>query len=363
MVFSNASADTPIRSRAAAFARGMHLPRPRFSCHVRHGDKQLREKGVRVQTRRRPRPPDRTNDQQQGEFSLGLADWFSTFCSNIQVRDGGTISMRYRRITKRLNLDFWKTDSETTHSLYVGSYGRGTAIAGFSDLDMLFELPNATYHRYKAYAGNGPSSLLQAVKTSINGTYNPTEIGGDGQVAVINFTDNLKFEVLPGFLNSDNKSYTHPDSNSGGSWKNTNPRTEIEAIRTRNGECNGNLVQLCRMMRAWKNKWGVDVGGLLIDTLAYQFIESWGNRDKSYFYYDLMCRDFFKYASEQSEEQEYWKAPGSGAYVYGKGRFQYKAKRCYNISLEAIAYETSDPKKEYSAKQKWREIFGAAFPD
>lgn len=131
---------------------------------------------------------------------MGLADWFSTFCANLQVKDGGTISMRYKRITKRLNLDFWKTDSDTAHSLYVGSYGRGTAIAGFSDLDMLFELPNVTYHQYKAYAGNGPSSLLQAVKTSMKGTYTTTGIGGDGQVAVVNFDDNLKFEVLPEFF-------------------------------------------------------------------------------------------------------------------------------------------------------------------
>jgi hypothetical protein len=227
---------------------------------------------------------------------------------------------------------------------------------------MVFELPNATYHQYKAHAGNGPSALLQVVKSSMKGTYSTTGIGGDGQVAVVEFTDNLKFEVLPAFINTDKISYTHPDSNDGGSWKSTNPRAEIDAIRSRNAACNGNLLPLCRMMRAWKKEWSVVIGGLLIDTLADQFIETWGHRDKSYLYYDFMCRDFFKYVSEQSETQTYWKAPGSGANVYGGG-FQYKAKRCYNISLEAIAYETATPKKEYSAKQKWREIFGTVFPD
>ena len=39
---------------------------------------------------------------------MGLADWFSSFCSNIQVQDGGTISRRYRAITHRLNTDFWE---------------------------------------------------------------------------------------------------------------------------------------------------------------------------------------------------------------------------------------------------------------
>ena len=76
-----------------------------------------------------------------------------------------------------------------------------------------------------------------------------------------------------------------------------------------------------------------------------------------------MCRDAFEWMSGQDEEQEHWKAPGSGSYVYGKKLFQYKAKRCYNISKEAIAHETADPKQEWAAKQKWRDIFGTTFPD
>ena len=61
---------------------------------------------------------------------MGLADWFSTFCSNIQVQDGGTISTRYKNITRRLNTDFWNTSSDTSHSLYVGSYGRNYSHSG-----------------------------------------------------------------------------------------------------------------------------------------------------------------------------------------------------------------------------------------
>jgi hypothetical protein len=63
------------------------------------------------------------------------------------------------------------------------------------------------------------------------------------------------------------------------------------------------LVPLCRMARAWKNKWDVKIGGLLIDTLAYQFIENYQYRDKSFLYYDFMCRDFFQWMSDQSETQ------------------------------------------------------------
>ncbi|MBU2851202.1 SMODS domain-containing nucleotidyltransferase [Acidithiobacillus ferrivorans] len=292
---------------------------------------------------------------------MGLGDWFSTFYTNLQVADGGTISQRYKNITKRLNTDFWNTASDTPHSLYVGSYGRNTAIQGFSDLDMIFQLPYSVYEKYNNYSGNGQSALLQAVKQSIEKTYSTTNIRADGQVIVVPFTDGISFEVVPAFINK-NDSFTFPNAN-GGSWQVTNPKPEIQAIRDRNASCNGNLVPLCRMARAWKRKWEVPIGGVLIDTLAYQFIDAWQYKDKSYLYYDYMCRDFFKWLSEQDSEQEYWKAPGSGQYVYGKGLFQYKAKRCYNISLEAIAHETATPKQEWSAKQKWRDIFGANFPD
>ena len=293
---------------------------------------------------------------------MGLANWFSTFCSNIQVQDGGTISTRYKTITRRLNTDFWDTNSDTSHSLYVGSYGRNTAIEGFSDLDMIFRLPFSVYERYDAYIGNGQSALLQEVKSSLVKTYSTTSIGADGQVILVRFTDGITFEIVPAFINNDD-SYTYPDANSGGSWRKTNPKPEINAIRDRNNACNGNLVPLCRMMRAWKSEWDVPIGGLLVDTLAYQFIDGWQHKDKSYLYYDYMCRDFFSFMANQDTEQEYWRAPGSEQYVYRKGLFHWKAKRCYNISLESIKYETANPKREWSAKQEWREIFGTSFPN
>ncbi len=292
---------------------------------------------------------------------MGLSNWFSDFCGNLQVKNKATISTRYKAITRRLNTDYWGTTSDTSHSFYVGSYGRNTAINGASDVDMIFQLPYATYQKYDNYSSNGQSALLQAIRNSISTTYSVTKIGADGQVILVPFNDGIVFELVPGFINNDH-SYTYPNSNGGGSWKTTNPKPEIAAIRARNTLCNNNLVPLCRMMRTWKSTWGVPIKGLLIDTLAYQFIDTWSHKDKSYLYYDFMCRDFFRYMADQSKTQEYWKAPGSGQYVYGKDRFQYRATRCYNIALEAIEHEMATPKREYSAKKKWREIFGTTFP-
>ena len=292
---------------------------------------------------------------------MGVAEWFTDFNQNLIIQDGGTISSRYKAITRRLNTDFRNSNSDTSHSYYVGSYGRNTAIKGISDLDIIFELPYEVYTQYNNYSGNGQSALLQQVRNSMQKTYSTTSISGNGQVVVVSFQDGITFEVVPEFINTD-KSYTYPDPNNYGSWKVTNPKPEIASVKERNASCNNNLIPLCRMMRAWKREWKVPIGGLLIDTLAYQFINSFPHKDKSYLYYDFMCRDFFKWMSEQDPEQEFWKAPGSNQKVNGKGLFQAKAKKCYNLSLEAILIAGDSNKKDTTAKQKWREIFGTEYP-
>lgn len=290
---------------------------------------------------------------------MSVSIWFETFCNNLLMTDDtvSTISYRYKRITKQLNKDFWASDSDTLHSLYVGSYGRGTEIH-VSDIDMIFQLPYSTYETYNNYTGNKQSSLLQAVKKSIENTYSPTYIRADGQVIKLDFTDGINFELVPAFINKDD-SYTFPDSNDGGSWKITNPKPEIAEMTLKNYEWNKNLKRLCRMARAWKDYCNVNMGGLLIDTLAYNFMTGWANKDKSYLYYDFMSRDFFKYLSDQSESQTYWLSPGARQYVYRKGNFEYKAKQAYNLAVEAIAKEKDYPT---TAKSKWREIYGTKFP-
>ena len=115
------------------------------------------------------------------------------------------------------------------------------------------------------------------------------------------------------------------------------------------------------MARAWKGNCNVPMSGILIDTLAYKFINDWEYKDKSYLYYDFMSRDFFKYLKELDEDQSYWLAPGSQRYVWKNGEFHTKAKTAYNNAVSAISYENSN--YSYSAKQKWREIYGTKFPE
>lgn len=70
------------------------------------------------------------------------------------------ISNRHNNIAKRVNYDFRGLSESTSYTRYVGSYGRGTAIEGISDIDMLMVLPYDTYCKYNNYNCNGQSALL-----------------------------------------------------------------------------------------------------------------------------------------------------------------------------------------------------------
>ena len=191
------------------------------------------------------------------------------------------ISYRYKRITRAINREFWDSESVTAHSFYVGSYGRGTAI-DTSDIDILMELPRDMYNQYDAHKGNGQSCLLQTVKNAILETFPHSDVRGDGQVVVVNFTDGIKFEILPAFKNLDywgrwTGKYDYPDSNMGGNWLSTNPKAEQEAMKQKNRESNGLLYDTCRHMRHIRGTHfkSYHLPGIVIDSFAYHNIGNW----------------------------------------------------------------------------------------
>lgn len=192
-----------------------------------------------------------------------------------------TISERYRRVTRVVNRAFWDSESETAHSRYVGSYGRGTAI-DTSDIDILIELPRAKYEQYDARKGNGQSQLLQALKDAILGTYPRSDIKADGQVVDIFFSDGMKFEILPAFQQLDwsgnwNGKYDYPDSNMGGNWLTTDPKAEQQAMKRKNIETNGLLFDTCQHMRQIRDNHfsSYHLSGIVIDSYVYHHIGDW----------------------------------------------------------------------------------------
>lgn len=283
---------------------------------------------------------------------MGISEDFEELLDNLQLTNNDTISLRYGEVTSALNREFRDTDSKTANSLRVGSIGRFTAISGVSDLDMIYIMPASKWDDYK---NGGQYKLLKAAKDAISARYPTTTVKVDRLVVRVLYKD-FHIEAQPAFELKDG-SFKYPDTAGDGSWKITKPREEIDEMAASNARKNRNLRRLCKMARAWKNKHGVAMGGLLIDTLAYNFLESTDAYDtRSYYYYDYMTRDFFEYLSEE-DDHEFYAAVGSRQRVNVKKKFQTKAKKTYELCQTAIS--ASGQKNE---RQKWRDVFGKAYP-
>lgn len=283
---------------------------------------------------------------------MKVSEVFDGILENLKVDNKTAIAARRDEIAKSLNKEFRALAGSTDYTRMAGSFGRGTAIRGISDLDMLYILPASIRDDYKSESG--PARILARIRKAVLTRYSSTDIKVDKCVTVVQFK-NFKFEIQPVFENND-QSFDYPDTYAK-NWKTTKPRREITAIRTADDHTRGNLRNLCKIARAWKNAHGVAIGGLLIDTLAYNFFRSTANYNAATTEkYDRMVRDFFKFLSEE-EDHEHYGALGSGQRVKVKKRFQGKAKRAYERCLDAI-----DTEGKSTMDKNWKAIFGKPAP-
>ena len=230
-------------------------------------------------------------------------------------------------ITKKLNSTYYFVDGDAlSHSYIVGSVGRKTAIKNSSDIDMIFDLPSKIFNQFDSYSSNGQSALLQEIKNTIAERYPNTELKGDGQIVSIEFSK-YTIELVPGFKQKDN-TFKYPDSNEGGKWKITNPLAEQE-------ECNfiakkkTVYLDVCRLIRKWKNNKGFRFKGLLIDTLTHDCLLN--DLKSSSLLESLLAT--IEYCSKQDRNQSYWYALGSNQKIYNddRGSFVIKAQKAFNM--------------------------------
>jgi hypothetical protein len=286
---------------------------------------------------------------------MKTSEIFDGLLANLKVgAKVATVRARRDEITKALNKNFRDEDACVDYRLMVGSFGRHTAIKTISDLDMIFILPSGLRDDYSDV--NGPRRMLERVRNVLKARYQNTDIRVDQCVVRVQFTSNsFKFEVQPAFENADG-SFEYPDTKAE-SWKTTKPRAEIKATKECSDRTTTNMRHLARMTRAWKNANGVNIGGLVIDTLVYNFFEQTGAYDSANTgSFDLMARDFFEFLKDEPEK-DYYLALGSRQRVYVKAKFQAKAKKAYKRCVDAIESEG-----KAAAVKKWREVFGTSVP-
>lgn len=287
---------------------------------------------------------------------MNIEKTFSSFCDDIRLASIETYEASIKAIIKKLNDVYYELDSDEEHGLLVGSIGRQTAIKGVSDVDLIFEMPQDVFDKYDEYSdgSNGQSKLLQEVKSYLLERYPKTDISGDGQVVVIEFTS-YTIELLPAFKQSDD-SYLYPDTHDGGSWKKTDPKPEQVASLNANEKSNGNFTSICNTLRCWKDYAGFKFGGLLIDTLVHNFFNRYSDLNIASFgdYIDILTKVFDYLLSHSS----------SAPYLHALGSYQvleFESEPNFLTFSEKALDKIQNAKNDEEIEEAFIEILGSKF--
>lgn len=276
---------------------------------------------------------------------------FRKTSENLKVDNVDTIHGRRDGITRLLNKEFRDSESVDNNRFYIGSFGRNTAIRGVSDLDLLYILPPSSKQAY--LKDSGSKKVLERVRRAVLARYPATSVRVDRLVVVIQF-QNFRFEIQPVFDVEDGK-FLRPDTHAD-EWKVVNPRAEIEAFSEANKDRSGTPRRLARLVRAWKRKTGVEMNGLLIDTMVFRFFEQEASVYEFASNPDYLVRDFFEFLGEQPKQTTF-RAMGSGQVIDVVKNFQSKAKRASKLAQDAI-----DAKSVSSMSNHWKKVFGTFVP-
>ncbi|WP_299441889.1 hypothetical protein [uncultured Aquimarina sp.] len=292
---------------------------------------------------------------------MSISANFNMFCNQLEVsaKKKSIISLRYNSISKKLNNDFWNINT-SYGGVYVGCYGRETANDGIKEVDMIFEMPSHLLLQYEECGGKCQARFLEDVRRSIATMYPKSNVDKEKHIIKVRFSDGMHFNVLPAFI-KDGGDYICADLTGNGIWNTKKPIHLIEAIKEVDKVTNHNLTKLCKMAKAWKQNCKVRIKDILIDTLAYEFLRSTKKTYESYSNFDVMCLDFFKFLMKQEPSKIIWNGVGNSQQIHNPDNFRYKAIVAHFKAENAIKLENIG--KKWSARQKWKEIFGYKFPE
>lgn len=292
--------------------------------------------------------------------TMSVADKFKIFVNNLSEENQKAPARVLKTIALAMNDQYWHIKSDLKNVHPIGSYGRGTAIKGTRNVNLLLVLPPEVFLRADTWAGNGQMELLKELKQELIKVYPETVMKEEdkGQI-IIPFQGGIEFEVIPGFLNPQGN-YYYPNMSDEGSWNEFNPIKEIDIINEHNYKYAGKVKHLGKMMRAWKEVNNVPISGILLDTLILDFMDEWEGRHRSFQSYGIMTLDFFEFLAAKKDDKDHWYARGSNRKLQRTGLFGDMANLAYQKTCRAIDWEKSGDAKR--ANRCWQEIYGSYFP-
>lgn len=291
---------------------------------------------------------------------VGVTKRFRTFHSNMFPSDNQIADANQKEcnVRKCLHRAYYGQRTDTPAGLVVGSWGKNTAIAPPSDIDVFFELPTQEFERINNLSGNKQSRLLQEVKGHLEVTYPQTNVRGDGQVVTVAF-NTITVEVVPVFRLNDQGQFLMPDTNDGGTWKAINPTADYSFIQASDLLSNNNVRPIIRMLKAWKKHCNVPIKSYQLELLVSDFFLNYEFREQDLFYYDWFARDFFVFLCSCANRN--LTIPSTSENQNLGDDWLSRVITARDRAVKACEYEKSD--FIGLAGEEWQKIFGTKIPE
>lgn len=183
---------------------------------------------------------------------MSAADSFHTILQRVAPSE----VQRQRVTTHRDTIATTLRDQFSFYKLLtIGSFARGTDIAGESDVDLF-----AVFRREAVTWGGSLKSsttVLDNVRAALGDRLPSTTIYKDVHAIVVKFSSGVQVDVVPAFfegMSQDNRfpTYGMPDGNGG--WMRVSPDAHEAYIAAADAQASGKLRGTARLMKYWRSR-------------------------------------------------------------------------------------------------------------
>jgi hypothetical protein len=165
-----------------------------------------------------------------------------------------------------------KANFGMTRFFRSGSFGNGTSISGYSDVDCFAEIPS---HNMSVNS----STALSQVRTSLNNRFHATNVFTDCPAVVCPFGTDAKesTEIVPAkyLRNLKDTAYkVYEIADCAGGWMQASPDAHNDYVRYVDQKLEGKLKPLIRFVKAWKYFRSVPISSFYLELRVAKYAES-----------------------------------------------------------------------------------------
>jgi hypothetical protein len=172
----------------------------------------------------------------------------------------------------------------------TGSFGNGTSISGFSDVDYFAKIP-------EEYLTANSNTLLSKVRDALNTRFPNTNVHVNCPAVVVPFGSDPSetTEVVPAkYMKKGTNNYDiFKIADCSGGWQYSSPEVHNAYVRYINSKLNGKVKPLVRFIKAWKYFQHVPISSFYLELITTKYATK-----QKVIVYDIDIRQVFSFLKE-----------------------------------------------------------------